>query len=146
MSYLSNPPQSRCMNCGRFWFSGKEIPDCVAYPKSEEIGIPFTKNVIIKNGELENPDFELKPYKDTIQFPTPTEKEVKAWIVMNRPSNKPAQSIILENFADCACQAMTYDGASIFKKKKDAMEYCYSNQYVIPCIITYHLPTNKKKK
>lgn len=49
--------------------------DLYSHPKSEEIGIPFTKNEIIKNGELENPDFELKPFMDTIQFPTPTKKE-----------------------------------------------------------------------
>jgi hypothetical protein len=28
ISYLSNPPQSKCKNCGQFWFSGSNTPTC----------------------------------------------------------------------------------------------------------------------
>ena len=36
VSYLSNPPQSKCINCGRMWFENKSIPDCIVNDKLTE--------------------------------------------------------------------------------------------------------------
>ena len=34
--YTSNPPQSKCINCGRMWFQNKGIPDCIVNSRLTE--------------------------------------------------------------------------------------------------------------
>lgn len=72
------------------------------------------------------------------------QKKVKAWAVINTIGV--VSGVMLDQDADCACHSMTYYVPSIFSKKRDAMDYKTYSQEVIPCTITYSLPTNKKKK
>lgn len=32
ISYTSNPPQSKCINCGNFWYSHHDTPICYSTP------------------------------------------------------------------------------------------------------------------
>lgn len=70
-------------------------------------------------------------------------KKVKGWAVLN--DGKLDRGTMIESGASCFCDAMGYDAPPIFLKKKDAESYKTWLQNVVPCTITYQIPSNKKK-
>jgi len=73
VQYLSNPPQNQCKKCGRFWYVGKEIPECVpiTHPLNresveEKLWIEVMENYVT-TAELGHLAKDQKTHKDEMR-------------------------------------------------------------------------------